>query len=146
MPVWTVGFDSTGAATTGMLAAGAGYSLNFNFAPTWDGKWRRFSVGVPFYVVIPEQGEFAYRAGLTLGTLNNLLSFGAVVDMVRTEGDGEKGSGALLGNFSKQNLALVFSFGLNFGGGGSPDPSNVAAASKANQPVDTTPPPGYVGW
>ena len=145
VPVWTVGFDSTGAATTGMLNAGAGYALSWNMFPTWDGRWRRLTVSVPFYVAIPEQGEFAYRTGLTLGTLNNLLSMGAVLDMVRSEGEGQKGTGALLGNVHKSNLSFVFSFGINFGSGGAPDPSYIASASKAGQPVATNSPPNYVG-
>jgi hypothetical protein len=142
MPVWTVGFDSTGAARTGMLNAGAGYSLNYNLFPTWDGGYRRLTIGVPFYVVIPETGQFAYRLGLTLGTLNNMLSMGAVLDMVRTDGQGGPGTGALLGDISKQNLAFVFSFSLNMGSGGTPDP----ATQKAGASTTPKSAPGYVGW
>ncbi len=143
MPVWAVGFDSTGAATTGMFNAGAGYSLNWNLFPTWDGGYRRLTIGLPIYVAIPETSSFAYRVGLTIGTLNNMLSFGAVLDMVRTDGNGGPGTGALLGDISKENLSFVFSFGLNMGTGGTPTP----VAGKATT-VETSHgnAPGYVGW
>jgi len=144
MPVWTVGFDSTGAAETGMLNAGAGYSLNYNLFPTWDGGYRRLTIGVPFYVAIPKTGEFAYRLGLTLGTLNNMLSMGAVLDMVRTDGNGGPGTGVLLGDISKENLSFVFSFALNMGTGGAPTPtgaSKVAGVETSHKNA-----PGYVGW
>lgn len=144
LPFWTVGFDSTGSAQTGMLASGAGYSLNFNFFPNWDGGIRRLTLGVPFYITLPEAGTFVYRAGLTLGTLNNLLSFGAVVDLVST--GGEQGSGALLGNFGKENVAFVFGVGFNIGGGNPPDPVAQKALAEAGYAPSNQRPPNYIGW
>jgi hypothetical protein len=146
IPVYVVAFDSAGTAGTSMLTAGAGYGLNWNLFPTWDGRYRRLTIGLPMYVNLPEAGAFRFSLGGTIGTLNNLLSMGVAVDMVNTTGeDGDSGTGALLGDFSKANIRFVFGLNFNLGSGGSPDPSYVASASKAGQPVASNPPPNYLG-
>lgn len=130
-----------------MLSAGAGYALNFNFFPNWDGSVRRMTVGVPLYINLPEAGAFRFSVGGTVGTLNNLLSMGVAVDMVNTTGDdGDPGTGALLGNFSKENVRFVFGINFNMGSGAPPDPVAQNALRKAGSPVSAKNPPNYMGW
>jgi hypothetical protein len=150
-PVFEVSWnDSTGDTSTSLLDTGAGYALRFNFLRNWDERWSGLTVAVPFYVSLPEAGDFRYRMGIQLETLNGLIGFGGVVDMVNTMND----TGALVGEFSKANVGLVFSFGLNFGGGNQPTAAVAArkpagdavAGAGTTRVVDHRPPPGYVGW
>lgn len=150
LPVFTVTWDDSGKAQSGMLNAGAGYALRLNFFRNWDERLSRMSLAIPFYVTLPEAGEFRYRTGLQLEALNGMLGFGGVVDMVNT-GDGRQATGALVGDFSKANLALVFSFGINFGSGTPPPPTAVTSKAgeqtlAADRIADNRPPPGFVGW
>jgi len=137
---FAVDFDSTGDAESSMLTAGAGYSFNFNFFPSLDGTIRHLTLGVPVFMQIPANGEFAYSLGVTLGTFNNLLSIGAVAELVDTDTD----TGLLLGDFSRSNVRLVFSVGFNLGGGSQPTAARVAGMQKAGVPVDRSPPPAYL--
>jgi hypothetical protein len=135
IPLYVVSFDSTGKSVASMLAAGAGYSM----IPTFDGTINRFTIGVPFFVSLPEQGDFAFRTGLTLGTFNNLISFGAAIDLVNTGND----TGALVGSFHKQNVVLLFNVGFNIGGG-TPSPTGLMKADGTPRPA--SPPPAYISF
>jgi len=139
IPMYTVTWDSTGDAVASMLASGAGYSFNFNLFPNQDGNVRALTLGVPFFVSLPDAGDFRFAVGATMGTFNNLISFGAAIDLVKTNGHD---TGALLGEFSKANVQLLFNIGFNIGSGGAP-PVN---AQKAGQAADRSKPPGYLSW
>lgn len=137
IPFFTVEFDSAGDATSGMLSAGAGYSFNLNYLPSADGAWRYMTIGVPVFLSVPS-GDLNLAAGLTLGTLNNLVAVGAAVDLARV-GDGPD-SGVLVGDVSKENLKVLVAFGFNFGSGSPPPGARLVAAAPAQ------PPPNYVSF
>jgi hypothetical protein len=141
LPFVAVTFDENDDAEVGMLSEGAGYSLNLNFFPDATGKWRWLTIGLPQFVKIPTNSEFSYAIGLTVGTMNNLLSIGAAVDLVDVDG---VDSGLLIGDFDEQNVSILFNIGFNFGSGGMS--TAMGKAAKAGQAIDYTPPPNYISW
>lgn len=140
LPFYTVTWDDSGSATSGLLNAGAGYSLNFNFMPSESGQYRMLNIGIPIFLNVPSGDVMNLSAGLTLGTLNNFVAVGVAGDLVHA-GPGPD-TGLMIGDFSKQNIRLLLSFGFNVGSG-TPNPM----ASKANKILGTfyepAPPPGY---
>jgi len=142
VPFFVVEFDSTGDAQSNMLSAGAGYSFNWNLFPSAGGTVRHLTLGVPLFVQLPTNGEFVYSVGLTAGTFNNLLSVGVVAELVNTESN----TGALLGDWNRENLKLVFALGFNLGGGTQPSGAALSKAVASGRALDTTPPPGYISF
>lgn len=141
--VWeTTWDDSTGKTQNSMLDAGLGVALRFNFLRNWDERWSGLTLAVPVYMSLPANNEYRFRLGMQLETLNGLVGFGALADMVNSQ----TGSGALLGDFRKSNLSIVVSFGFNLGSG-TPQATSTATVNKAGVGViDNRPPPGFVGW
>lgn len=146
IPFVLVEKDSTNTWTSNMLAAGAGYSLNINVLSNLDGTVKWLTIGIPQFVQLPQGGQFFYGSGLTLGTFNNLVSFGAIVPFVDTVSQ----RGAFLGSVRGSDVKLVFSFGFNFGSGQSLPPearlSTMQGPGAAAVPVEPSPPPCYVKW
>lgn len=144
MPMIKVALDSANSGDTSFLEAGAGVVPMFNLAPSSDGRWRMVTFGLPQFINY-EKG-FGWDAGITIGTLNNLLSFGVATVLVKTSDDGSPAVGLFAGDgFSRENTYLVFSASLNFGGGSAGTPEMAAKIAAAREPVHSRP-PGYVGW
>lgn len=133
IPMFSVRFDEGNKGHASFLTEGAGYSFNFNFAPSADGRWRYLTLGIPVFMRVPADDQFAMSAGATIGTLNNLVSFGAAIDLADL---GETQSGLFTGTVTKQNVALLIAFNINFGSGTQP-----SSASKVAAPAK--PPPNY---
>lgn len=138
IPMYSVRFDAAGAAHSSFLSEGAGYSFNANFAPSQDGKWRYFTIGLPIFMQVPQEDGLSFSAGLTFGTFNNLISAGVALDMADL-GPGEE-SGLLVGKFTKENVALLVGFNLNFGSGSKPEGYQAKLGFGSSSPI---PPPGY---
>lgn len=136
-----IALDSANTGDTSVLAAGAGVSINFNLAPTADGRWRMVTFGIPVFATYDK--GFGLDMGLTLGTLNNLVSFGIAAQMLKADDAGGPSTGLLAGDFSRENVYLLVGFGLNFGGGSIGTPEQQMKAGTAG---NYGKPPGYVGF
>ena len=136
-----IALDSASAGDTSVLATGAGVSVNFNLAPTADGKWRMVTFGVPMFMTY--QDGFGFDMGLTLGTLNNLLAFGIGAEMLHSVEGGGPSTGLMAGDFGRENVFLLVSFGLNFGFGSTGSAEQVGKMGTGDY---GTRPPCYVGF
>jgi len=73
--------------------------------------------------------------GPHIGTYNDLLLAGVVFDMANL---GPNQSGALVGDFGKENIAIILGFSLNFGTGSEPTGLEKVALGRTEKP-----PPNY---
>lgn len=145
LPLFKIPLDTLGSDPT-FLDAGAGVKAMLNVAPTQDGRWRMVTFGLPIFVNY--SNGLGLDAGLTIGTFNDLLSFGVASILLRADDGGGPSTGLLTGDgFTRQNTYLIVSASLNFGAGGQGSAAQQQALmSKAGgEPVHTRP-PGYVGW
>jgi len=150
IPFFTVRFDSIGqhgGAHGGMLAAGAGYSFNWNFLPNDSGSIRKLTVGVPVFARFQggDPSKFAFTTGVTVGTLNNLVALGFAADLADlTYGGNPKG--LLTGDVSRENFMVLVAFGINLGMGQPSAATSVRAglAEAIGGAPNRTPPPNYV--
>lgn len=142
IPYTQVRFDKAGKAHADVLTVGAGYSFNFNFYPTQDGSIRKLTLSTPIFVSHEEGTDFRLSAGAAVGTLNNLFSVGAVIDLVKVA---EMDSGAFLCEVGKENVRIVL--GLNFNlGSGAPEQGIRSAGILGSAAKVGKPPPGYLSW
>lgn len=139
IPMYSIRWDESGQAASSFLSEGAGYSFNCNMLPSADGRWRYLTVGLPFFMQVPQQEGMGFSTGLMVGTLNNLFAVGCALDMAKF---GDVDTGLLVGNFSKQNVAILVSMNFNFGGGSKEAPAQAVKSRSA--PVG--PPPNYITW
>jgi len=128
MPFTVVQFDSSGKPSSALFPAGLGYTLNFNFLESADGRVRWFTLGYPVFLNAADE-NFQARLGLTVGTYNNLLAVGAAFDLVDTKRD----TGAFMGDFGWENVRFLFSLNFNLGSGMAEPPP--AMASKNSNEV-----------
>lgn len=142
LPFYAVEWDSAGDARSSFMDAGVGVAFMRNFFPTWDGSLRMLSVGVPLFVSAVDADNLRVAAGLTVGTFNNLVSVGVAFDVANIV-DGPGDTGAFVGDFGKENVRLLLSFGFNIGGG-TPTPAPSGASAALLSARASAPPPCYV--
>ena len=143
LPFIKIPLDTLAETSSTLLSAGAGVAPMFNLAPTQDGRWRMVTFALPMFVTYDE--GFGWDGGLTIGTLNNLLSFGVAATLIKADDSGGPTTGVFSGDgFTRENTFLIVSASLNFGGGGQGSPEQ-ASKLASHEPVHTRP-PGYVGW
>ena len=111
MPMFKVSLADSiadGEDRTSFLAAGAGAFFAGNLAPSQDGRWRMVTFALPVFVNY--DNGVGFDAGLTVGTLNNLISFGFATPLIR--------NGDVVDDvFSRETTYLLISASLNFGAG-----------------------------
>lgn len=146
LPVYTINWDKAGTMYSDFLAAGAGYSFNFNRMPNESGTVRMLTIAMPIFFNVTGNGEAPattrFYAGLTIGTFNNLLSFGPALKLMEAQ-EGAQPAGVFDSGLKKENVALLLSFSLNFGSG---TPAGVVRRTGAMvvAPDKIGPPPAYV--
>jgi len=139
IPMYVIGFDSSGTASSSFLVAGAGYNFDRNFLPSADGRVRWLTVGLTTFFQVPANAGLSFAVGPHIGTFNNLISVGAIFDMANL---GPNQSGLLVGDFGKENVKILLSFSLNFGGGSEPTGLEKVALGRTEKP----PPNYYKFW
>lgn len=144
LPFFTVSFDSVGVhdgVHGGWLNQGAGYSFNWNFAPTETGAVRMLTVGVPVFANFNggDPSTFSFAVGATLGTFNNLVSIGPAVRVINVA-PGREPDGVFANGFTREDVFMLVSFGLNLGGGTPAPRSKLSLRAAAPE----SPPPCYL--
>ena len=130
--------------SSSQLPAGAGVVFWYNTALDESATMARLSIGAPLFVSGEhDPNTFFLTTGLTLGTLNGMVSGGIVCDVVRATSGSEPGG--LFDGIQKRDFALVASFSLNFGSGVKSSTVKKAGAIVSGQASHIERPPGYIG-
>jgi hypothetical protein len=123
--------------TVGVLAAGAGYSFNFNVLCPCQTSW--LTVGLPIYLSYASQTQnFTFGPALSVGTFNNLISLAVGYSMFDIE-QNLPSLGWALGKFDKSLAFYTINLGFNLGSG-SP-PAGGGGTGTPPTPAPAGPPP-----